>query len=67
MKFMTWNDIADVLGCGRNKALKILHMQPGLIYVGRTPMVSAADFRQWLSSTPQIKVDWSPAHPAPAA
>lgn len=57
--YYTWRHIAAEFGCGRNKALKILHMQPKLIYIGRTPMVAIADFQQWLEECNyEVRVQW---------
>lgn len=57
--YVGWIYIKNIFGCGRNKAMKILHMQPKLIYVGRTPMVAKADFHEWLEECGnEIKVQW---------
>ena len=57
--YYTWRHIAREFCCGRNKAMKILHMQPGRIYVGRTPMVSKENFERWLEECDgEIRVEW---------
>lgn len=57
--YLAWRQIANRLHCGRNKAMKILHMQPKLIYVGRTPLVAEDDFNRWLEECRgEVRVEW---------
>lgn len=54
---LTWQDIAKLCHCGRNKALKIVHaLNP--IYIGRTPLVPVENYRDHILRHGEIKVEW---------
>lgn len=59
-RMLDWQYMARFFHCGRNKALKILHQVPGLIYVGSVPMVSMESFQKFLDEcNGEIKVEWT--------
>lgn len=54
---LDWRDIAKLCHCGRNKALKIVHiLNP--VYIGRTPLVPVENYQKYLQEHGEIKVDW---------
>lgn len=57
-RYITWHDLAEQFGCGRNKALRIMHMlEP--TYVGRTPYTTEQKLEQYLADhNNEIKIDW---------
>lgn len=54
---LTWRDLASMFRCGRNKAMKILHMLDP-IYIGRTPYVPVSHLQEYFKSHNEIKIDW---------
>ena len=56
--FLCWQDIAKMFQCGRSKAFLIMQ-EVGVIYIGRTPLVSAARIEEHLQEYGEIRVSWS--------
>lgn len=56
--YLSQGDIASLFGCGRSKALLIMH-EIGTIRVGRTSLVRQGDLERYLDEHDgQIRVRW---------
>ncbi len=55
--FLTWKDVGEMLGCGRSKALAIVHAL-GPVYIGRTPLVTVEQIENHLAENGEIRIDW---------
>lgn len=56
--YLSWQQVAQLFSCGRNKALRIIH-QCGCIYVGRTPLLPIENLKRHLAANDgEIKIDW---------
>ncbi len=55
--FLFREDIETICHCGRNKALRIMHMLEPISF-GRTLAVPVENFRAYLQEHGEIKVDW---------
>ena len=56
--FLTWREVASIFKCGRSKAFGIMHTV-GVIYAGRTPLVSSDAIAEHLRTHGEIRVLWS--------
>ena len=55
--FLGWEDFADLFGCGRSKALLLMH-EVGVIYIGHAAFVRADDLDTYLTQHGSIDIVW---------
>lgn len=55
--FLGWPDICEIFGCGRSKAMLLMH-EVGVIHIGRSVFVRASDLDAYLVEHGGIDVDW---------
>lgn len=55
--YLAWRDVAKMFGCGRTKALHIIH-ELGPVYVGRSPCVTDEQVERRLAEDGEIRLDW---------
>lgn len=55
--FLGWQDFAEMFGCGRSKALLLMH-EVGVIYIGHAVFVRAADLDAYLAEHGGIDITW---------
>ncbi|MBQ9001453.1 MAG: hypothetical protein IJ087_06335 [Eggerthellaceae bacterium] len=55
--YLGWPDVAEMFGCGRSKAMLIMH-EVGVVHVGRSAFVRASDLDTYLADHGGIDVTW---------
>lgn len=55
--YLGWPDVAGMFGCGRSKAMLIMH-EVGVVHVGRSAFVRASDLDAYLAEHGSIDVTW---------
>lgn len=61
-EYMDWRDVANLVHCGRNKALLLMNLIDS-VYVGNKRLVKKDDLFRLLEENSEIHVDWSAYHP----
>lgn len=61
-RYLGWRDVAELFGCKRSKALRIIHSL-GPAYVGRSPCVTMGQIERALAESGEIKTDWGRRQP----
>lgn len=56
-RYLGWRDVASMFGCGRNKAMLVMHAI-GPIYVGNRMYVRSSDLERKLGEEGEIRVCW---------
>ena len=60
--YLGWPDISELFDCGRSKALLIMH-KVGVVHVGRSVFVRAADLEAYINERGNIDIAW-PKYPS---
>ena len=55
--FLGWQDFADLFGCGRSKALLLMH-EVGVVHIGHAVFVRAVDLEAYLDEHDGIDITW---------
>lgn len=55
--YLGWQDIAKLFGCGRSKALLLMH-EVGVLHIGHAVFVRASDLDDYLAEHGSIDITW---------
>ena len=55
--FLGWQDFAELFGCGRSKALLLMH-EVGVTYIGHAVFVPASKLDEYLAEHGGIDITW---------
>lgn len=55
--FLGWRDFTELFGCGRSKALLLMHAI-GVVYIGNSVFVRAEDLDNYLQEHGSIDITW---------
>lgn len=55
--YLQWPDVSRKLGCGRSKAILIIH-EIGPVYIGRTACIREEDLDRHIAEHGGVKVKW---------
>lgn len=58
-KYLRWQDVSMMLGCGRSKAMLIIN-EIGPVHIGRTACVRADDLDRHIAEHGGVAVKWPP-------
>lgn len=56
-KYLDWNDICSLFGCGRSKAMLIMHAI-GVVYIGSHAFITTDDLEEHLRLHGGINITW---------
>ena len=55
--YLGWRDVAELFGCGRSKALLLMH-EVGVVHIGHAVFVRAEDLDAYIDEHGSIEITW---------